>query len=150
MKIIPGQFVPTDLPKRLDVIFLGERPSRSKGNYNTSAGDFVFHNYIRKYFKKAVFVTDMVKTQGRAGKRFREWNKNPIFAKILEKEIKTINPKIIVVMSNKVEQLFKNDPSLLKYKRKVRSIYPPYYVARWNKFSAWDSQFRHILKAIKS
>lgn len=149
MKIISGQFVPRDLPKRRDVIFLGARSSRARENYNTTSEDFVLQNWIRKYFKKAVYITDLVKTEGRAGKRLREWSKNPIFLKILEKELKSIKPKIIVAMSKQVAELFKNDPVLFKYKKLVRSIYPPYYVGRWNKFSAWDSQFKKILKELK-
>lgn len=92
MKIIAGQFVPKDLPKRRDVIFLGARSSRARENYNTTAADFVLQNWIRKYFKKSVFVTDMIKTKGRAGKRFREWEKDATFKNILLKELKTINP----------------------------------------------------------
>ncbi|MEJ0021077.1 MAG: hypothetical protein WDN47_00665 [Candidatus Doudnabacteria bacterium] len=53
MKIIAGQFVPKDLPKRRDVIFLGARSSRARENYNTTAADFVLQNWIRKYFKKS-------------------------------------------------------------------------------------------------
>lgn len=148
MKIISGQFIPRDLPKRRDVIFLGARSSKARENYNTTAADFVLQNWIRKYLRRAVFVTDMIKTKGRPGKRFREWNKDATFKNMLLKELKTINPTIIVVMNRKAEEILKNDPLFLKYKSKVRSIYPPYYVARWNKFNDWDHQFKSILKAL--
>lgn len=138
-------------------MFIGEKPSlffvrhpeeRSKGNHNAVAADFMFHNWIRMFFKKSVYVTDMVKTEGRGGTSLREWGKNPVFRKLLQNEITRLKPRVIVVMSRKVEELLTDDPVFSEYKNRILSIYPPSYVARYNKFNEWDAQFKKILKKL--
>ena len=153
---LKGQFIPKDLPKRRDVIFIGEKPSlyfirhpkeRYKGNYNATSTDFVFQNWIRKYLKQGVFVTDMVKTEGKAGASFeREWRKDNRFRRKLFEELRTYKPKIIVIMSNKAKELFLSDPQFLHWRTRAHKIYHPSHVARFRKFDEWDMQFSEIVK----
>lgn len=154
--MLPGQFIPKNLQKRRDVVFLGEKPSlhfvrhpqeRNKGNYNATATDFTFQKWIQKFLKRAVYVTDMVKTEGKAGAPFeREWKKDQKFFKILLDEIKTLNPKVIVAMSDKVAKLFASEPGFAQYNDKLRQIYHPAYVMRYRRFRAWDTQFKRVVR----
>ncbi|MDP2647958.1 MAG: uracil-DNA glycosylase family protein [Candidatus Yanofskybacteria bacterium] len=159
VNFLPGQFIPKDLPKRRDIVFVGEKPSlyfvrhpeeRWKGNYNATRTDCIFQAWIRKHLNHGVYVTDMVKTEGRAGAIFeREWKKNPKFSLILLKELEKIKPKIIVAISKKTYRLFREDRRLLWWRNKVRYIYHPAYAVRYRKFSAWATQFRKIRKELK-
>lgn len=157
MILLKGQFIPRDLPRQNNLIFIGEKPSlyfhnhpdtpRQLGNYNVTATDFVFHNWIRKYIKKSVYVTDMVKTEGRAGANFlKEWTQNPEFKKILRRELKKITPKVVVLMSKKVERLFLSESELNKWHDKTVRIYHPSYVVRYNRFKEWDKQWQLLIK----
>jgi len=92
----------------------------------------------------------MVKTEGEPGADFeKEWKKNPKFAALLLKELKKHKPKIIVVMSQKVYKLFRDDPRFSQWKERVQQIYHPAYVVRYRKFSAWKRQFKKICGDLK-
>lgn len=99
--------------------------------------------------KRAVYVTDMVKTEGRPGADFkREWNSNPRFVAILLEELKKYKPKIIVAMSRKVLVLFQSDPRLDQWRDRVKWIYHPSYVTRFKEFAKWDKQFKNLIRFI--
>lgn len=156
LKLLYGQFIPRNLSKRRDVIFVGEKPSlyfvrhpeeRWKGNYNATPTDCIFQRQIRKYLKRAVYITDMVKTEGKAGALFeREWENNPNFSNILSKELGTISPKIIVAISKKVYELLRDNP---RWEGMVRYAYHPYYVVRYAKYAKWNAQFEAICNELK-
>ncbi len=159
-KLLKNQLIPRDLPRQNNLIFIGEKPSlyfhnhpdipRQLGNYNVTATDFVFHNWIRKYIKKSVYVTDMVKTEGRAGANFlKEWDKNRKFKKILLWELKKINPKVVVLMSKKVEKLFLSEDVFQKWHGKIIRVYHPSYVVRYNRFKEWDKQWQLLIKNLR-
>lgn len=159
MKVLKGQFIPKKYSKRRDVIFLGEKPSlyfirhpeeRHKGNYNATNTDFIFQKYILKYLKHAVYVTDMVKTEGKSGTDFeKEWRKNSKFAFTLKKEFERHNPKIIVAMSQKVYKLLQTDKRFLKWEGRIQKINHPAHTVRYRKYDVWDKQFRYISKKLK-
>lgn len=157
--MLAGQFIPKGVSERHDIIFFGEKPSLyfvrhpkelHRGNYNVTKTDFIFQNYIYRYLKHAVFVTDMVKTQGKPGADFeKEWKNNLTFAKILLKELKKHKPKIVVAMSQKACDLFKDDSRFGRWGKRVRRIYHPSYVVRFRQYRAWREQFKELVQDLK-
>ena len=108
----------------------------------------IVHRYLLKYNLGKVYITDMVKTEGKAGEDFvQEWESNPDFKKCLTKEAECYNPKLIVFIIKKIEKLFKNNFSDLEIE--TFRIDHPSYVSRYNKFEKWDKQFKELKKKIK-
>ncbi|MDD5341388.1 MAG: uracil-DNA glycosylase family protein [Patescibacteria group bacterium] len=147
-----GQFIPTDERRKHKIMFIGEKPSdyfskhpekRYLGNYNATKIDEKFQKYIKKHKLGRVYITDMVKTEGLAGAKFEdEWCKDKNFKNCLIDEINFIKPKLVICISKKVENLF----NTLNLGFCEKKIYHPSYVFRYNKFRAWDKQFKQIYK----
>lgn len=155
---LSGNFVPPEEKEKYKIMFIGEKPSnyfkkrkklKSLGNYNATSIDKALHCYLQKYNLGRVYITDMVKTEGKPGAGFeKEWNSN--FKTCLVKEIECYKPKLIVFISKKVEELFKNNFSDLAIE--TFRIYHPAYVFRWNKperWKEWDKQFKELKKKLK-
>ena len=88
----------------------------------------------------------MVKIEGRAGAPFKEeWGKDGRFRKELLKELKTHKPKIVVAMSERVENLFLGEPQFSRWEDRVFRIYHPSHVSRFSRFDEWDDQFSRIV-----
>jgi hypothetical protein len=120
MSILEGQYLPKDnkQERRTDIVLIGEKPSeyfvkhpekRYLGNYNVTGTDMRFQKYIRKYLGQ-VYITDMVKTEGKAGADFEsEWNNEPIHKQSLTQELQKINPAAVGALGRKVERLVKKE-----------------------------------------
>jgi len=154
---LSGNFIPPEERKKYRIMFIGEKPARyfiknphlrHLGNYNATCNDIVFHYFLKKYKLGKIYVTDMVKTEGKPGADFiEEWKLNPIFKKCLSEEVKLINPKLIIFLSKKVEYLFNKEFNRLNIE-KMR-IYSPAFICKSNKCHEWDKQFEDILKYFK-
>jgi len=147
---LAGNFIPPEEKERYRIMFIGEKPSyyfkkrenlRSLGNYNATSTDKSLHCYLQKYNIGKIYITDMVKTEGKSGADFKkEWNSD--FEECLRAEIDYYKPKLIVFISKDVEKLFKNYFSDLEIE--TFGIHHPSYVFRWNKYKEWDNQFKEL------
>ncbi len=154
---LSGNFIPPEEKEKYKIMFIGEKPStyfirkpqlRLLGNFNATSTCKALHCYLQKYGLGKIYITDMVKTEGKAGADFiSEWRSRDIFKKCLEEEIKCYNPKIVVFISKDVEKLFNENFGELKIK-KFR-IDNPSYVYRYKKFEKWDKQFKKLIRLLK-
>jgi uracil-DNA glycosylase len=155
MAMLNGQFLPKDngQQRRTDIILIGEKPSEYfvkhpeklyLGNYNVTPTDMLFQKYIRKYLGQ-VYITDMVKTEGKAGVDFEpEWNADPAHKKYLEAELQRIRPKTIGALGRKVERLLKEE---FGSQYKIVYLIHPAAAARYPKQRAkWDNQFKELAR----
>jgi len=116
---LPGTFLPKTETPRYDVMFLAEMPTNKISidndesiNFNATARDKFFINSLSNYGMAGSYVTDIVK--GRdiprtpTEKEVIEWKD------ILLREIKGIDPKLVVVIGKR--NYYKNySPFIKKY-----------------------------------
>ncbi len=153
MAMLNGQYIPTDNSgkRRTDIVLVGEKPSeyfvkhpdkRHLGNYNVTPTDIRFQTYIRKYLGQ-VYITDMVKTEGKAGADFEsEWKSEPLHKKLLQEELEKIKPQHIGALGRKVERLMKEE---FREKYKIIYLVHPAAACRYPKQMAkWDEQFSQL------
>lgn len=150
-----GQFIPIDEKKIYKLIFIGEKPSdyflkhpdkKYLGNYNATSVDKKLQIFLKKYELGQIYITDLVKNQGKSGADFmKEWRENNIFKKCLSDELSIINPDLVVLMSKKAECIFNQSfPNIFK----TILIYHPSYVFRYAKYKQWQKQFEEIKRDI--
>ncbi len=149
---LSGQFIGASSTAR--IIIIAEKPSlnfkknpekRSRGNFNSdSRADKLFGKYVSKFLKGA-YVTDMVKKEGLPGADFvAEWNEESQYKRILTAELRATNPKVVGLMSRKVEKLFNKE--FPEYRERSIYISQPAYIVRYNKRTRWDRQFTQLRK----
>lgn len=88
-----GNFIPPEEDERYRIIFIGQKPAdffvknsdlRYLGNYNATFIDIGFQCFLKKHKLGKIYVTDMVKTEGKARVDFeKEWNSDNNFKKCL-------------------------------------------------------------------
>ncbi len=113
-KELGGKFLPEELPKQFDFMFIAEMPSMSKpkdissldGNFNISARDKFFQEMMIKYGVTGSYVTDIVKKgdipRRPTKKEIQKW------LPFLLEEIRIIQPKSIIVLGKRTyENSFK-------------------------------------------
>jgi len=106
-KELGGSFLPKEMPKQFDFMFVAEMPSMAKpkdiatlgGNFNVSARDNFFQEMMKKYSVAGSYVTDIVKEgnipRRPTGEEIKKW------LPFLVKEIEIIQPKIIIVLGKR-------------------------------------------------
>jgi len=170
---LAGNFIPPEEKEKYKIMFIGQKPSdyflkpqskhlRYLGNYNATFIDVGFQCFLKKHNLGKVYVTDMVKREGKAKvkpKKFKEeWYSNDNFRKCLKEEIECYNPQIVVLMGGNVETLFRKNLKELNvelskiYYSSLRDIsfYHPSYLGRSPHATVkWDEQFEGIVKRLK-
>jgi uracil-DNA glycosylase len=169
---LAGNFIPPKEKEKYRIMFIGKKPSdffdkygdqkclnkslKNFGNYNATFTDIGFQCFLKKHNLGKVYVTDMVKTEGKARVDFKEfkeqWDSNDDFKECLKKEIDCYKPQLIVLMGGDVEKLFRKnlkelnvEPSKLFF-----PVYHPWYLGRSPHATVkWDEQFEGILKQLK-
>ena len=158
VSMLNGQYIPVDnkLNIKLGIVLIGEKPSdyflkhpemKHFGNYNNplSLSDMRLQTYIRKYLGK-VYITDMVKTQGKSGADFEsEWQTEPIHRKYLSEELQRIKPKKIGALGRKVEELLNSE--FPEYKNKIVYLVHPSATRYPRNLVRWDEQFKQLLRS---
>jgi len=143
---LPGNFIPTFCKHQYRVMFIGQQPSkefeknphkRFLGNYNVTGKDTMFKNQLIKTKLAGSYITDLVKRIGQAGEELKE-KEIKKFIYYLKKEIKIINPSILVVMSDKVRKYLENSDISSEYK--IIQISHPN--SRGSVYKKWDREFR--------
>ena len=104
---LSGKFLPEDVPKQYDFIFIAEMPSMSTpkdisglgGNFNVSTPDRFLQRMMTTYGVSGSYVTDIVKR----GDIPRRPTKEEIqqWLPFLLKEIEIIHPKFVVVLGKR-------------------------------------------------
>jgi len=156
---LSGNFILPEEKEKHRIMFIGQKPSdyfiknpslRYLGNYNATFVDMGFQCSLRKHKLRKVYVTDMVKTEGKAGVDFeKEWNSDNNFKKCLKEEIEYYKPQLIVLMSKKVEKLFNKSFKELDIPEIYYPFYHPVYLCmNPHATSKWDKQFEELNKII--
>jgi len=161
---LAGNFIPSEEDEKYRIMFIGEKPSdflvkygdlkclgkclKDLGNYNATFVDMGFQGFLKRYNLGKVYITDMVKTEGKAGADFElEWNSD--FKGCLKEEIDCYEPKLIVFISTKAEKLFKNSFNDLGIET-FRIHHPSYLCKKPHDASVgWYRQFEGIVKRLK-
>ena len=164
---LAGNFIPPEEKEKYRIMFIGKKPSdffikpqskhlRYLGNYNATFIDIGFQGFLRRHNLGKVYVTDMVKTEGKVKvgfKKFREeWYSNDNFKECLTEEIDCYKPKLIGLMGGDVKNLFKKNLEELNIElsKVYFPFYHPSYLCRNPHASVnWDKQFEGILKQLK-
>jgi len=116
-KELGGMFLPPDLPKRFDIMFIAEMPSMnepqkdspqiSNFNFGVTARDKFFQEMLIKYGVAGSYITDIVKERNVPRRPTKEEVKK--WLPFLLKEIEIVKPKAIIVLGKRTyEASFKS------------------------------------------
>lgn len=129
---LPGVFLPKDSKEQFDFMFIAEMPSMNapkdwdgKTNYNfdVTARDKFLQEIMAKYGVAGSYVTDIVKEQDKPRRPTEEEIKK--WLSFLRKEIKIIEPKVIVVLGKTTyEKSFKPfiEPDISDISKEIKKI----------------------------
>jgi len=149
-----GVFLPTEMPKQFNFMFIAEMPSMNKPkkkysenyNFNVTARDIFLQEMMTKYGVGGSYVTDIVKKRDVPRRptetEIQEWRP------FLLKEIEILQPKAIIVLGKRTyEASFK--PFIESYiqDKNIKLDYVFHYSSQVSRYK-FEQRFKEVVRRL--